>query len=162
MAGHQKRWQTHQCLRAGELAEQGLEGQLLAFKATNVAHLIVPEAQETFQIVTLQHLTARLQIDRQMLCMIFVNHALGHVDLNAAHLIGEPANGREFDNQVVLDGSTKTRRELLLEGVNTSQGIQCVDLYWAILRGFDVGIPWNLGDFRAAPFNPQGGNYISI
>ena len=113
------------------MIKHGFEQELLAIEAADVAHLVVAEAQEAFDIAAAQHLAAGLQIDVEALGSIGVDHPLGHIHLQSAEGIAEAADHREVHKNVVLHRPTQVLGEFLLHGLGAAVGIEGIGLEWA-------------------------------
>ena len=149
-------------LGSGQLAEQGLPGQLLTLEPPDITELIVTEAQKALEITALEVLQAGLQVDREALAAIGVIEPLGHIDLDAADGVSHATDGPQIDEHMVGDRSTQLVGELPLEQVDTTDGIEGIDLVGAIALGFDVGIPRHLGDAGGAAIDPQAGDHVGV
>ena len=94
------RWFAHGGI--GQLLENLLEHQLLAFHAADVAEFVVAESQEALQGLTLEQLLAGIEIDVQPLAVVHVVHPLGHIHLHPADGIRQPLHGIEVEHQVAI------------------------------------------------------------
>ena len=120
------------------------------------------ETQEALDVLAAQHLAAGLQIDVQVLGVVVVEHALGHIHLQAPQGIPEAPDHRQVDQDVVLHGPTELAAELLLHQLGPAIGQEGIGLEGAVALGGDVGVAGHLDQLGDTVLHPQGVHHIGV
>ena len=120
------------------------------------------EAQEPFQVFALEGLGPGLQINEQLLAVVVVVHALGHVHLKPAQGIAEAAHQGQVHEDVVADRAAQVAGQFRLHGLRTAQAVEGIDLQGPVAGRVDIGVPWHLGDLGDSVLDAHRGHHIGI
>ena len=89
--------------RAEHFFRQRFQEQLLYFNTSFVPCRILSETDQLFRLFAVEGLQARIQMDIQILCRVFVVHILGHIHFYAAYSVYNLAERIQVNFDIVVD-----------------------------------------------------------
>ena len=138
------------------------EHQFLALHAAQISHFVVAEAEEAFQLISLEPLGAWVEIDVEALAVIGVNHPLGHVHIHAPEGVAQAFDGLEVDAHIAINRCLQQVAQLLFDGVNAAVVVEGVGLHHPVLLRFHEGVPGHLGEQGFAVLDLNGEHHIGV
>ena len=146
----------------GQFAEDFIEHEPLPFHASQVAGLIVAEAQEAQQVVALEHLATGVEINAQVLAAIDINHPFGDLHLHSSQGIPDPGHRVQIHLDVAIDGHPQQSAHFLLGLGDAGLAVEGIGLDDAETPRGDVGVAGQLDDAGHSVLHPHAEHDIGV